>query len=80
MITATTKAPNTTRILQLQDFARANYEHGGHWIYECFDTADYHELLEYCNNNMDDAKAALQERWESIAERQRECSFGDEEH
>ena len=65
-------------ILQLQEYARANYEHGGHWIYECFDAADYHELLEFCNGNIGDAKASLKERWESIVERERECSHGAE--
>ena len=36
----------TTAIKELQDFARANYEDGGHWVYESFDCADYQEVLD----------------------------------
>ena len=56
----------TTAIKQLQAYAFAHYEHGGDWVYECFDTADYQEVLDYWRGDIDRAKTALKARWEAL--------------
>jgi len=62
----------STAILALQDFALAHYEHGGDWVYECFDTADYQEVLDYHRGNLDSAKSALKARWEHLHQMEQE--------
>lgn len=59
-------ATKTTAILKLQDYAFAHYEHGGDWVYECFDTADYQEVLDYWRGDIEQAKTALKARWEAM--------------
>ena len=73
-------ALGTTAIKQLQDFAHANYEEGGHWVYEAFDCADYQEVLTAHNGNIDLAKAQLQEYWKRMCMLEREYAFGDGEY
>jgi hypothetical protein len=68
----------TTEIKQLQDFAHANYEDGGHWVYETFDCADYQEMLDNNKGNMEICKAQLRHHWEQLCMLEREYAFGDE--
>ena len=70
----------TTAIKQLQDFARANYEQGGHWVYEAFDCADYQEVLTAYNGNIDLCKSELRHHWEKMCRLEREYAFGDGEY
>ena len=65
-------AIKTTAIKELQDFAFAHYEHGGDWVYECFDTADYQEVLDYWRGDIEHAKTALKARWEALHEMEQE--------
>ena len=62
----------STAILALQDFAHAHYEQGGDWVYECFDTADYQEVLDYHRGDIDQAKVALKARWEHLHQMEQE--------
>jgi len=70
----------STAIKELQDFAHANYEDGGHWVYESFDCADYQEVLDDNKGNMDLCKARLRHHWEQLCMLEREYSFGDGEY
>jgi hypothetical protein len=80
----TTGAYNTalgiTPIKELQDFARANYEDGGHWVYEAFDCADYQEVLDDNKGNMELCKARLRHHWEQLCMLEKEYAFGDGEY
>ena len=64
----------STAIKELQDFAHANYEDGGHWVYEAFDCADYQEVLDDNNSNMELCKARLRHHWEQLCRLERECA------
>ena len=70
----------STAIKELQDFAHANYEDGGHWVYEAFDCADYQEVLDDNKGNMDLCKARLRHHWEQMCMLEREYAFGDGEY
>ena len=63
----------------LKDYAVANYNDGGHWVYETYDTADYEAILAEAENNVERAKELLKEAWEFTCEREQECAFGDGE-
>lgn len=62
----------TTAIRELQDYAFAHYEQGGDWVYECFDTADYQEVLDYYRGNMEITKSVLKARWEAMRQMEQE--------
>ena len=47
----------------LQQYARDNYEEGGHWVYETYDTEDYEKLL-LSVSCIEDAKKYLKDFWE----------------
>jgi len=79
-LTGVNKMTATTAIKELQDFAHANYEDGGHWVYEAFDCADYQEVLDDNNGNMDLCKARLRHHWEQMCMLEREYAFGDGEY
>jgi hypothetical protein len=68
----------STAIKELQDYARANYEDGGHWVYEAFDCADYQEVLNENNGNMELCKARLKHHWQQMCMLEREYAFDDE--
>lgn len=65
-----------SKIQQLQQFAMDNYEAGGHWVAECWDAADYNDVLELCGGDVELAKARIQEDWESTNAQERECAWG----
>lgn len=67
-----THQKKSTAILELQDYAHAHYEQGGDWVYECFDTADYQEVLDYYRGNIEIAKSALKARWEAMHQMEQE--------
>ena len=67
----------STAIKELQDFANTNYEDGGHWVYEAFDAADYQEVLDGHNGNVEQAKAQLREYWQRMCMLEKEYAFGD---
>lgn len=60
----------------LEQYALTNYEAGGHWVYECFDVADYMEYLEEAHGDAVKAKAKLKDYWELTNAMQRECAWG----
>jgi hypothetical protein len=60
---------------ELERFARDNYEAGGHWVYECFDSEDYAEYLAEAGGDMGRAKAALRKYWQLLVEQERECAW-----
>ena len=66
-------------IKQLEAHALANYEAGGHWVYETYDDVDYEAIVAEAEGNLERAKELLQEAWEFLVEREQECSFGDGE-
>jgi hypothetical protein len=76
----TTHQKKSTAIKELQDFAHAHYEDGGHWVYEAFDAADYQEVLDDNNGNMELCKARLRHHWEQLCMLEREYAFGDGEY
>ena len=41
-------------IQALKAYALANYEAGGHWVYETYDTADYEVIVATTNRQIDD--------------------------
>jgi len=45
---------------ELYQYALDNYEAGGHWIVECWDAADYNDILEECNGDVAAAKLVIQ--------------------
>lgn len=57
----------TNNIKTLEAYALANYEAGGHWVYETHNAADYQEILDGANGNVEAAKKALREYWEWTA-------------
>ena len=48
-----------TAIKELEAYAAANYEAGGHWVFECYDVADYQEALDEAGGDVARAKADL---------------------
>lgn len=62
-------------IEQLKQFALDNYEIGGHWIVECWDSADYNNVLDQCDGDVEAARRVMQRDWEFTNERARECAF-----
>ena len=64
-----------SKIQQLQQFAMDNYEAGGHWVVECWDSADYNDVLEECGGDVELAKARIQEDWELTNEQERNCAW-----
>lgn len=63
----------------LEAHALANYEQGGHWVYETYDTADYEAIIAEAEGDLNRAKELLEEAWLFLVERERECAFGDGE-
>lgn len=55
-------------INDLKDFAHDHYNEGGHWVFECFDAADYQEYLDDANGDLDQARVALREYWDLMEE------------
>ena len=62
-------------IIELESYAHANYEHGGHWVFECFDVADYMEVLERNGGSVPKSKTEIKRYWERLVERERETAF-----
>jgi hypothetical protein len=62
-------------IIELESYARANYERGGHWVFECFDVADYMEVLQRNGSSVPKSKAEIKRYWERLVERERETAF-----
>lgn len=67
-------------VKQLEAYALAHYEQGGHWVYETHDVADYVEYLERAQGDVAAAKQLVREYWELICDRERDCAFGDGEY
>jgi hypothetical protein len=65
-----------TAAQQLEQFAMANYEAGGHWIVECWDAADYNEVLDGCLGDIELAKEMIQAHWQLTNEQERNCAWG----
>lgn len=63
-------------IKALETYALENYNEGGHWVYETYDTADYQEFLDEANGDIEVAKANLKHYWELMTERERDCAWG----
>ena len=65
-----------TAIKELSDYAAANYEAGGHWVFECYDVADYQEVLDEVGGDVARAKDHLKAYWELVCDQARECQWG----
>lgn len=55
-------------IEELKKFALDNYNEGGHWVFECFDAADYQEYLDEAGGDLDRAREALRDHWALVEE------------
>lgn len=58
----------------LKEFALANYEQGGHWIYETYDDADYEAALAEAEGDLERAKEALKDTWTLFQELEEDCA------
>ena len=65
-----------TKAQQLEQFALANYEAGGHWIVECWDAADYNDVLDGCFGDVELAKEMIEAWWKLTNEKERNCAWG----
>lgn len=65
-----------TAIKELEAYSAANYEAGGHWVFECYDVADYQEALDEVGGDVARAKANLKAYWELVCDRERDCQWG----
>ncbi len=63
-------------VKELEKFAVAHYEQGGHWIVERWESADYQALLRENSNDVELAQAALKREWELTNEQERNCAWG----
>lgn len=68
-----------TQAQQLTEFALAHYEEGGHWIVECWDTADYAVELDKCAGDVERAQKSIQRQWEFINQQAQECAWAGPE-
>jgi len=57
---------NADVVQELQAYALANYNAGGHWIYETSSDADYLAVYEKANGNVKKAKALLKAEWKLL--------------
>jgi hypothetical protein len=64
-----------TKIQQLTQFAIDNYEAGGHWVAECWNAADYDEVLEKVGGDVELAKESLKQHWKLINEQEQNCAW-----
>lgn len=53
-----------SKVEELKAYALANYENGGHWIYETHDAKHYETRLAEYNGDVEATKNALREYWE----------------
>ncbi len=65
-----------TGVKELEQFALAHYEQGGHWIVETWGSVDYECLLRENSNDVELAQAALKREWELTNEQERNCAWG----
>ena len=65
-----------TGVKELEKFALAHYDQGGHWIVECWEAVDYECLLRECNNDLDLARQELEREWKITVAQERECAWG----
>ena len=59
----------------LEQYALDHYEEGGHWVAECYDTADYMQVLEDTRGDLNEAKRLIKQDWERTCARERECAW-----
>jgi hypothetical protein len=59
----------------LKQYARDHYEQGGHWVYECYDRADYADVLVRAAGGIERAKQMLKEDWELTESRAQDCKW-----
>lgn len=59
----------------LKDFALANYEEGGHWVYECWGNEDYLQALTE-GGDLAGAMKVIKDHWEMTCALNRECAWG----
>jgi hypothetical protein len=57
------------KIAALEAFALANYDAGGHWIYECYDRDQYLSILADAAGDLVRAKRILRLVWEALDDR-----------
>ena len=54
------------KIQKLEAYALANYEQGGHWVYETHEKSDYQKTLDDVGGDIEAAKEKLRRYWELI--------------
>lgn len=52
-----------SKIKALEAFALANYENGGHWVYETHESDDYQKRLDAVGGDLEKAKSELKKYW-----------------
>jgi hypothetical protein len=63
---------NNEMICELTEYSHDNYDKGGHWIFECYITSDYQDVLTECGS-LDKAKEKLKAIWELREELSTNC-------
>jgi hypothetical protein len=63
------------KIKQLEQWALSRYEEGGHWVYETFEAADYQEYLDDNGGDIKAAQRDLEDFWELMEDRRRDCQY-----
>jgi hypothetical protein len=59
-------------IKELEAYAMANYDKGGHWIVECWEDSDYQGIIDEMKT-LEKCKKALKSLWNVTNERESNC-------
>ena len=62
-------------IEDLEAYASANYDKGGHWVFETFGRDDYQGVLDEAGGDLEAAKAILKDHWELMVEQEANCAW-----
>lgn len=65
----------TLNVDLLKRYALDNYDLGGHWVVECWDTVDYQQVLYRCKNDLEEAKLELRAYWKLVNEQKAETRW-----
>jgi hypothetical protein len=71
----TALVPVNAAVNTLKLYALSQYEQGGHWVSETYNTDNYMDVLQKANGNLDEAKTLLRRDWELCNEQQAETRW-----